>query len=1067
VNETVRWLEGFQRRAGRRLRVLHIGNIANNAYNNAKIQRAAGIDADVLSHDYYHIMACPEWEDADFTGAVGDDMFPDWWGVDLHGFKRPRWFAQGPLDACIRHLLAQGAGTRTRAFWWWMLEAERWLLSRKSRLADTAHWLIERMTGARVAYGATPLNAAVPRRLASAVRGAARSPLAIALFVDGPLDRLAFRLARLARAANIGGDAVRHTRARQKRRAALESRANALLAPLGRCLRPDDLDWPFASWWHPYLRLLLTRYDIIQAYATYTAMPFLVGGGGFIAYEHGTIRAIPFEDDAQGRLCAATYRAADAVLVTNSDNLHAATRLGLAASQTVCLPHAFDSGKLLRYGAAHARPRAGGRRVSFFSPSRQDWRRTDPSLSKGNDRAFRALADLARRGYDFRAEFIEWGTDLEASKALVAELGLQAHVVWLPKMKKRALWAKYLETDCVIDQFVVPAIGGVTFEAMMLGRRVISSIDDVQAKQFFGEAPPLFSATDVAQIVAALLAVAEDPEDHARRGRANQDWMQRYHSRERILALQADVYRRVLGEAAPRDLRPWSRRLTRASARGRAARAVVHAVATLDTRSARFWRALLQVRFRGLRRVLRSLAGYLYHGLRNVLRRAPALESLLKRGYGCGRRLWHVAVPVIRLPWVLRRYRLAWAPRPARGSLPCLPREIVMLVVSDLRIDPRVERAARAAVAAGYRVKVIWPEPVPPYHAEQSIDWGPGISFRPLAPEHASFAMAFPWVFGQGMLDAACEERPFAFHCHDLTTAMIGLTAARKAGAYCVCDFHEWYSENASWDIRSASWKAHRPFKRHFFRAVERLVMSRADAVITVCDSIARELSETLSPERRPVTVIRNIPPLERSGTAYRPLREELGLKPGQFLLLWQGGTGPTRMIEPIIRALAYSPKTVFVIRGPSLDLFGEGYRAEARAAGVADRLILLAPVRSNEVVSAAVGADAGIWTLPNLSKNFYYALPNKIFEYLASGLPVLAAYYPEARKLVEGNGVGLCFDPYDRRSIAAQINRMAEDPALLRSFREAVPRALENMNAAREWEKLIALYGALEGGPK
>ena len=116
----------------------------------------------------------------------------------------------------------------------------------------------------------------------------------------------------------------------------------------------------------------------------------------------------------------------------------------------------------------------------------------------------------------------------------------------------------------------------------------------------------------------------------------------------------------------------------------------------------------------------------------------------------------------------------------------------------------------------------------------------------------------------------------------------------------------------------------------------------------------------------------------------------------------------------------------------------------------------------SRDVVNAAVGADAGVWTLPNLSKNFYYALPNKIFEYLASGLPVLAANYPEAHKMVEGNGVGLCFDPYDPRSIAAQINRMADDPALLRSFREAIDGVLEKIDAGKEWEKLVAIYNAL-----
>ena len=46
-------------------RVLHIGNIANNAYLNARILNEAGIPSDVLVYDYYHVMACPEWEEYD------------------------------------------------------------------------------------------------------------------------------------------------------------------------------------------------------------------------------------------------------------------------------------------------------------------------------------------------------------------------------------------------------------------------------------------------------------------------------------------------------------------------------------------------------------------------------------------------------------------------------------------------------------------------------------------------------------------------------------------------------------------------------------------------------------------------------------------------------------------------------------------------------------------------------------------------------------------------------------------------------------------------------------------
>src|ERR1700734_3394677 len=90
------FIEKFERVRGRPLGVLHIGNIANNAYNNALIQRRFGIEADVICYNYYHVMGCPEWEAASFDGRI-DSLFPDWWATELGGWQRPDWFVQGPV----------------------------------------------------------------------------------------------------------------------------------------------------------------------------------------------------------------------------------------------------------------------------------------------------------------------------------------------------------------------------------------------------------------------------------------------------------------------------------------------------------------------------------------------------------------------------------------------------------------------------------------------------------------------------------------------------------------------------------------------------------------------------------------------------------------------------------------------------------------------------------------------------------------------------------------------------------------------------------------------------------
>ncbi|HBY31240.1 MAG TPA: hypothetical protein DEH75_32635, partial [Bradyrhizobium sp.] len=164
----------------------------------------------------------------------------------------------------------------------------------------------------------------------------------------------------------------------------------------------------------------------------------------------------------------------------------------------------------------------------------------------------------------------------------------------------------------------------------------------------------------------------------------------------------------------------------------------------------------------------------------------------------------------------------------------------------------------------------------------------------------------------------------------------------------------------------------------------------------------------------------------------------------------------------PIIEALAYVPDCVFVIRGPSLDLFGPDYLALAQRVDVEGRVVLAPPVPSKDVVAAARGADAGIWTLPALCRNFTFALPNKIFEYLAADLPVLVAHYAEAKRLVEENAVGLTFDPYDPRSIAESINRMVQDKQLRADFKASTRTTLAKLDAKSEWQKVVSLYESL-----
>ena len=461
------------------------------------------------------------------------------------------------------------------------------------------------------------------------------------------------------------------------------------------------------------------------------------------------------------------------------------------------------------------------------------------------------------------------------------------------------------------------------------------------------------------------------------------------------------------------------------------------------------------VRRPALHRALRPLA------LSAVVWLRPPLRWL----YIASTRTATVLTGWVELPLAASRFLQAWYGSGRKGvGTQALGRTIVMVVVADMRVDPRVQREARALVAGGYHVHVIWTDPqLGPGGAQPEIDWGANISFEALPRDAGRFSSQFPGFLGRRLLKAALAHRPFAFHGHDLNTALVVLTAARRTGSHAVCDFHEWYSENVTFAPLSGVYRPHSPPQKAVYRWLERLSFRHGSALVTVCDTIAEEMERDLGDGRLGVAVVRNIPDRSREPSrAYLPLKQQYGIPESQFALLWQGGVGPSRMIEPVVEALAHAPGCTLVIRGPEIETYGPGYAAIAARIGAADRLILAPAVPSRDVVVAGRGADAGVWTLPNLCKNFTYALPNKIFEYLSSGLPVVVAHYPEAKRLVETHEVGLDFDPYDPRSIAAAINRLSGDRSLRDRLAANTGTALERLDADAEWRKLVTLYDRL-----
>jgi glycosyltransferase involved in cell wall biosynthesis len=501
--EVFDWYHNWRAKQGRPLRVLHLGNIANNAFNNARIQRQYGIDAYVIAYENYHIMACPEWEEATFDGDLGDPFFPDWRKVDLAGYQRPRWFASGPLRLCCEMIEAEVLGKS---------EADVLRLKLKTvREADCSQTY--------------------------------RS------FLVRQARRLRRRLTRLSGELRETADVVLNAVFLKP----IKSEHNHLrLIEIWKKSRTPHRSVPIARDFSNYrsrlqdLNGLFRYFDVIQAYSIDGAWP-LLAGQPYIAYEHGTLRAIPFVNDVTGRLAATVFLGANHVFVTNLDCMEAGERLGIPVDRFSPLPHAFDEKRLIEFRHNHREIQPPDDQVIFFHPARQDWLLADPSMVKGNDRLIRAFARISRTHPSARLVMIAWGRDLDATRDLIKSLGIEEKIQWLDPMRKQDLWRTYLSSHAVLDQFVLPSFGGVTFEALALGCRVITNVDFGAAERFFSKAPPVYSESSETEIYEMLEKIILDRDDLGGVGDAGAEWIKNHHSAKRIVELQLEIYRSFPG----------------------------------------------------------------------------------------------------------------------------------------------------------------------------------------------------------------------------------------------------------------------------------------------------------------------------------------------------------------------------------------------------------------------------------------------------------------------------------------------------------------------------------------
>ncbi|TSA25406.1 MAG: glycosyltransferase [Ignavibacteriales bacterium] len=240
-----------------------------------------------------------------------------------------------------------------------------------------------------------------------------------------------------------------------------------------------------------------------------------------------------------------------------------------------------------------------------------------------------------------------------------------------------------------------------------------------------------------------------------------------------------------------------------------------------------------------------------------------------------------------------------------------------------------------------------------------------------------------------------------------------------------------------------------RPTLQSIVKSIEKFFIKKIDLVLTTgpLDSEYIEklykISDTL--------VVRNIPPYQKAVSKI-DLRKKYNIDQDKIILIYQGVILLGRGLKQIINAIARLPKTVLII-------LGEGEQRNnfiefAKKLNVSERIIFAGSVDQKDLINYTAGGDVGLSLIENISISYYHALPNKLFEYIMAGLPVLCSDLPQMKAIIEKYNVGESINIEDEENIFSTLNKWCVNPNLLEAYRKNCAVAAKELNWQEEYKR-------------
>jgi len=268
-------------------------------------------------------------------------------------------------------------------------------------------------------------------------------------------------------------------------------------------------------------------------------------------------------------------------------------------------------------------------------------------------------------------------------------------------------------------------------------------------------------------------------------------------------------------------------------------------------------------------------------------------------------------------------------------------------------------------------------------------------------------------------LHSAMEEDADYIMCCDLPVLPTAVYVAKNKNIPLIYDAHELYPEQAIFEDE----------KREFYTKVETEFIEYPNLVITVNISIAKEMAKRYN-IKEPEVILNA---LDASSSfdinkKYDYFRKKLSIKPSQKIVLFQGGYSSNRNLHLFVESAKYinNKDVVLVLMG-----FGD-YEKElqqiAKDNKTLNKNVFFFPaVDQSVLLEYSASADVGIIPYPHIDLNSYYCTPNKLFEFIQAGLPMIANDSPELNRFVKENSIGYSKKIENEKDIADMIDTYFE----------------------------------------